>query len=215
MNDYLLVTAVGLLAQGFFFLRMLHQWIKTEKAKKIISPALFWVFSICGSYLLMLYGWLRNDFAIILGQFISYYIYLWNLNANGIWKACPRILRAILIATPPSAAALLASRYEDFSHILFQNPDIPLPLLIFGCIGQALFTLRFIYQWWYSSHRKISVLPLGFWGISLSGSVLICLYGILRLDIVIILGQSFGLLSYIRNLVIGLREKRSATEKQP
>ena len=29
MKEYLLTTSVGLLAQGFFSLRMLHQWINT------------------------------------------------------------------------------------------------------------------------------------------------------------------------------------------
>ena len=212
MKEYLLVTGVGLLAQGFFSLRMLHQWIKTERAKKIISPSLFWVFSICGAYLLMLYGWLRNDFAIILGQFISYYIYLWNLKANGIWQKCLPVLRLILLLTPPAAAVSLSLGGAEPVQTLFKNPDIPLPLLLFGCFSQALFTLRFVYQWWYSACHHVSVLPMGFWIISLTGSVLICLYGVLRLDIVLILGQSLGLAAYVRNIVIGVRstsQKRS------
>ncbi len=209
MKEYLLVTGVGLLAQGFFSLRMLHQWIKTERAKKIISPALFWVFSICGAYLLMLYGWLRNDFAIILGQFISYYIYLWNLKANGIWQKCARIVRAVLLLTPPAAAVSLGLSGVNVTEILFKNPDIPLPLLVFGCMSQALFTLRFVYQWWYSSRHHVSVLPMGFWIISLTGSLLICLYAVLRLDIVLILGQVLGLVAYARNIVIGLKSSRT------
>ena len=216
MKEYLLVTSVGLLAQGFFSLRMLHQWIKTERAKKIISPSLFWVFSICGAYLLMLYGWLRNDFAIILGQFISYYVYLWNLNANGIWKKCVLPLRVVLLATPPAAAASLALSGADLAQTLFNNPDIPLPLLLFGCASQALFTLRFVYKWWYSSRHHVSVLPMGFWIISLTGSLLICLYAILRLDIVLILGQALGLIAYARNITIGLRSARSnAPRRRP
>lgn len=214
MKEYLLVTGVGLLAQGFFSLRMLHQWIKTERAKKIISPSLFWVFSICGAYLLMLYGWLRNDFAIILGQFISYYVYLWNLKANGIWQKCAVPLRFVLLVTPPAAAVSLAMGGADLARTLFSNPDIPLPLLIFGCVSQALFTLRFVYQWWYSSRHHVSVLPIGFWFISLTGSILICLYGILRLDVVIILGQALGLVAYARNIVIGLRNARSSSPRR-
>ena len=207
MREYLLVTGVGLLAQGFFSLRMLHQWVKSERAKKIVSPSLFWVFSICGSLLLLMYGWLRNDFAIILGQLLSYYIYLWNLKANGLWRGIPLPCRIVLLILPPAAASAVALAVP-LAATLFRNPDIPLPLLVFGCASQALFTLRFVYQWWYSARRGISVLPMGFWIISLTGSLLICLYGVLRLDIVLILGQSLGLIAYSRNILLGLRSSR-------
>ena len=70
----MLVYAIGFLAQGFFSARMLVQWILSEKARRVLSPTVFWVLSIIGSYLLCIYGWLRHDFAIVLGQFISYYI---------------------------------------------------------------------------------------------------------------------------------------------
>ena len=77
---------IGLLAQGFFSARILVQWIMSEKAKKVVNPALFWILSVAGSWLLFIYGWIRDDFAIMLGQVISYYIYIWNLNQKGIWK---------------------------------------------------------------------------------------------------------------------------------
>ena len=80
-----LVYGIGFLAQGFFSARILVQWILSERARKVLSPSVFWILSIAGSYLLCLYGVLRHDFAIVLGQFISYYIYLWNLKAKGIW----------------------------------------------------------------------------------------------------------------------------------
>ena len=49
----------------------------------------------------------------------------------------------------------------------------------------------------------MSVLPGGFWLISLFGSLLIIIYGIMRLDIVLIIGQTFGSIAYMRNLWIG------------
>ena len=205
---------IGLIAQVFFSARMLIQWVLSEKQKRVVSPVLYWVFSLIGAYLLCIYGWLRNDFAIILGQFISYYIYLWNLNASGIWHKCAPVLRALLLVTPILVAVSLFLGGADPAGTLFRNPDIPLPLLLFGCFSQALFTLRFVYQWWYSSRRHVSVLPMGFWVISLTGSLLICLYAILRLDIVLILGQALGLAAYARNIVIGLRSARSASSRQ-
>ena len=79
MDSSYLIYAIGFLAQGFFSARILVQWAMSERARKVLSPSVFWILSIAGAYLLCLYGWLRNDFAIVLGQVISYYIYLWNL----------------------------------------------------------------------------------------------------------------------------------------
>lgn len=84
MANPVLVLGIGLLAQGFFSARVLVQWIQSERARHVLSPSLFWVFSLLGAYLLCLYGWLRDDFAIVLGQFISYYVYLWNLKVKGV-----------------------------------------------------------------------------------------------------------------------------------
>ena len=74
MNEPFLIYAIGFLAQIFFSARTLLQWIKSEKVKAVVSPSSYWILSISGSYLLCLYGWFREDFSIILGQFLSYYI---------------------------------------------------------------------------------------------------------------------------------------------
>ena len=201
------IYGIGFLAQIFFSARILYQWIVTEKAKKIISPPIFWILSIFGSYLLFIYGVLRNDFAIIFGQFIAYYIYLWNLNMQGIWKQIPLTVRTILIITPVIAVALLMRDMNAFTTLFFRQKDIPIWLLIFGSAGQVLFTFRFIYQWIYSAHLHRSVLPIGFWIISLLGSGIIVAYGIIRHDPVLILGQSVGFVAYVRNIMIGLQAK--------
>jgi len=201
------IYGIGFLAQIFFSARILYQWIVTEKAKKKISPPIFWILSIFGSYLLFIYGVLRNDFAIIFGQFIAYYIYLWNLNMQGIWKQIHVGLKAILLLTPVIAVALLMRDMNAFTTLFFRQKDIPVWLLIFGSAGQVLFTFRFIYQWIYSAHLHRSVLPIGFWIISLLGSGIIVAYGIIRHDPVLILGQSVGFVAYVRNIMIGLQAK--------
>lgn len=201
------IYAIGFLAQAFFSARLLYQWFATEKAKKVLSPPAFWVLSIFGSFLLFIYGVLRNDFAIILGQFFSYFIYLWNLNMQGLWKKVNPVLRTILLLTPIVAVAYLMRDISSFSTIFFHNENIPLWMLIFGASGQILFTFRFIYQWIYSASHHQSVLPTGFWIISLVGSASIIAYGIFRLDPVLILGQSFGFVAYIRNLMIEYANK--------
>lgn len=208
-----LILLLGLSAQLFFAARTLLQWLKSEAAKKTVSPVSYWIFSVAGACLMFVYGVLRNDFSIILGQFISYYIYLWNLEANGIWKRLHRATRIFLPALPLVAVAILLKDSVEYSQSFFHNSEIPVWLVIFGSAGQVMFTLRFIYQFIFSHRRHISVLPRGFWVISLTGSCLIVAYGIIRLDIVLILGQSFGLVSYIRNLILGSDKKNSSDEK--
>ncbi len=203
----LLITAIGLLAQGFFSARILVQWAMSERARRVLSPSLFWVFSIAGAYLLCLYGWLRHDLAIVLGQVVSYYIYLWNLRAKGVWLRVPRVLRWLLIATPVVAVGFEAGQAGDFAARFLHNPNVPLWLLLFGVAGQLIFTLRFVYQWLYSRRAGASKLPAGFWIISLVGALSIVSYGFIRRDVVLILGQSVGLVAYIRNLML-LRAQR-------
>lgn len=197
---------VGFLAQGFFSARILIQWILSERSKRLESPTAYWVCSIIGSWLLFVYGYLRNDFSIILGQFISYYIYLWNLDRKGVWSIIHIMLRTLLVLTPFIAAAALALHDASaFVAAFFDNDQIPSWLLAFGSMGQIVFTLRFVYQWLYSRRHGESALPIGFWVMSLMGSAMIVVYGIIRLDPVLILGQAVGFVAYSRNIVIGLR----------
>lgn len=203
------IFAIGFLAQLFFSARILYQWIVSEKARKVLSPPTFWVLSILGSYLLFIYGVLRNDFAIILGQFISYYIYLWNLNMQGKWEKIPGIIKIILILTPLVATGVMLRDLSGFTDTFLHNKAVPLWLLIFGSAGQVIFAFRFIYQFIYSSAHHQSALPVGFWVISLLGSSIIIAYALFRLDPVLILGQSFGFIAYIRNIMIGHKNKKN------
>lgn len=202
MENHVFVFAIGFLAQGFFSARILVQWILSERARHVLSPSIFWVLSLIGAYLLCLYGWLRHDFAIVFGQFISYYIYLWNLKVKGVWRKVPWLLRGVLLFTPVVVICMVAGNAADFAARFLHNSDVPLWLLLFGSVGQVLFTLRFVYQWLYSRRKGESRLPAGFWLISLAGSLAIVSYGIIRLDPVLIVGQATGLFAYARNLVL-------------
>lgn len=213
MNQYL-IYSIGFLAQLFFSARILVQWILSEKAKQVVSPAIFWILSLAGAYLLCLYGWLRHDFSIILGQFISYYIYCWNLNKKGKWRYIPLLFRIILIITPLVAAGFMLQDATTFITKFFRNDKIPLWLVLFGSAGQIIFTLRFVYQWFYSRKCHLSVLPAGFWIISLTGSLMIVSYGIIRHDPVLIIGQSFGLVAYSRNLYLWYHGKSHRISKK-
>lgn len=203
-----LVYVIGFTAQIFFSARILVQWILSEKQRHVVSPNLFWILSLAGSILLFSYGWLRHDFSIILGQVLSYYIYIWNLSAKGIWCKVPGLVRFLIIALPLAAICFMLSDAATFVENFLHNDDVPLWLLVFGSAGQVIFVLRFVYQWYYSYRRHESILPVGFWIISLIGSGIIVSYGAYRLDPVLILGQSVGFVAYIRNIMIYRKEKK-------
>ena len=202
------IFALGLLAQGLFSARMLVQWLLSEKEKKVVNPTVFWVLSLIASLLFFVYGWLRQDFALMLGQIIGYCAYVWNLDAKGVWRPLGRwrsVVAGLLLAVPAAVLVVVAARWPEVRETLFHNEAIPRWLLILGVVGQLVFSLRFLYQLFYSASRKESLLPQGFWMISLTGALLILAYGILRRDPVVILAQSFGLVTYTRNLMLGRR----------
>jgi len=72
--------------------------------------------------------------------------------------------------------------------------------LIIGFCGQALFSLRFLVQWWQSERQQRSVIPIEFWYFSIAGAVTLLAYAIHRTDPVFIVGQLTGLFIYMRNL---------------
>ena len=207
MNPYL-VFLIGIAAQILFSGRLLVQWIASERAKKVLSPTLFWQMSMAASFMLCVYGWLRNDFAIIAGQLISYYIYIWNLRAKKAWDTMPEVLRAVVSYLPVAAVCWFAIDWRETAEHLFQQENIPGWLIVFGTVGQFTFTLRFIYQWRYSARAGESLLPTTFWLISLLGSGMIIAYAIIRRDPVLILGQSTGFVVYLRNIMISRRAAR-------
>jgi len=79
--------------------------------------------------------------------------------------------------------------------------------LVLGFTGQLIFALRFIYQWICSEKKKESHIPVGFWYLSLAGGISLLIYSIYRKDPVFILGQTTGLIVYVRNLILIAQHK--------
>jgi lipid-A-disaccharide synthase-like uncharacterized protein len=79
------------------------------------------------------------------------------------------------------------------------NPAFWLPI---GFLGQALFTARFLVQWVASEKNRGSVVPVAFWWLSLLGGTALLSYAISRHDPVIVVGQSMGIVVYVRNLML-------------
>ena len=76
-----------------------------------------------------MYGYLRNDFAIMLGQFITYYIYIRNLQLQNQWNRLRKGIQIVFINCPLIVLLITFLRGEfDFSQLFNQN-FIPVWLL--------------------------------------------------------------------------------------
>jgi len=80
--------------------------------------------------------------------------------------------------------------------------NIEIFFLVIGFLGQGIFASRFIIQWIYSEKKGMSYIPVIFWYLSIFGGIGLLIYAIFRKDPVIILGQSFGIFIYLRNLIL-------------
>jgi lipid-A-disaccharide synthase-like uncharacterized protein len=185
------------------------QWWSSEKTGKVTSPVLFWYLSLGGSFLFLSYGLLRSDPVIIIGQTLSYYIYIRNLQLKKVWHNIIGILRYIIVVTPLVLIPVVLS-YSDFRV----DPGFTFvdPMVAAGTIGQLGLNFRFVYQWYYSEKHKTSLLPGGFWSISVSASILVIVYSIFHpskvIEPVLLISQSMGIFIYIRNMILLKRIER-------
>lgn len=78
---------------------------------------------------------------------------------------------------------------------------------IIGWAGQIMFTLRFAVQWVASERAGRSITPKSFWYLSIGGNLLLLAYAMFFVhDEIIIIGQLFGSIVYVRNLILIERE---------
>jgi len=70
---------LGFIAQGFFTARFVVQWIASERAGKSVVPLAFWLLSLGGGALLLIYALYRRDPVFIAGQGFGVFVYLRNL----------------------------------------------------------------------------------------------------------------------------------------
>lgn len=204
------IYLVGFGGQGLFGVRILVQWFYSEREGRPVSPVLYWQVSLIASFIVLVYGVLRKDPIIILGQLISYYIYVRNLQLKGRWNSIYKPARYFLLILPLVFLTIVFYSAGQFLHDVFNNLEPMRPIFIVGAVGQLLLNIRFIYQWYYSERRKISILPLGFWVISLCASVLVLAYGLHRRDPVLTLSQGLGMIAYTRNIYFYWHSGKSA-----
>jgi len=72
-------VTVGLGGQVMFSVRMLVQWLASEKSRRSVVPVAFWWFSLMGALMMMVYFTWRKDIIGVLGQVTGLAVYLRNL----------------------------------------------------------------------------------------------------------------------------------------
>ena len=207
MDSPLWVYLLGLVAMGVYGSRILIQWYMSEKSHRVESPGIYWVLSSLGAVLLYVYGWLRKDLSIIVGESLGYYVYMWNIGILGLYKRVPRIVIILQALFPLFIIGLIIKDWTVFVETFLHNEYVPLGLLLFGIAGQVTYEIRSIYQLVYSVRRRQSVLPLGHWVLAVIGSLMIITYGLIRHDWVLAVGQ-FSIFFSIRNLMICLSSRK-------
>jgi lipid-A-disaccharide synthase-like uncharacterized protein len=75
---------IGFLGQAMFSARFLVQWIASERARRSIIPGAFWLFSVAGGAILLIYAIYRRDPVFIVGQAAGLFVYARNIQL--LWK---------------------------------------------------------------------------------------------------------------------------------
>jgi lipid-A-disaccharide synthase-like uncharacterized protein len=128
----------------------------------------------------------------------------WSKNVTFMMK-----LRGDLTMECSSIFNLVTGFFQDLS---IRYPGFRLDFwVVFGFLGQAMFTMRFVVQWIASEKRKESVIPVAFWYFSLGGGLILLAYAIRQMDPVFIAAYLLNPVIYFRNVYFIYRKKNSAS----
>ncbi len=72
-------VGIGVVGQAFFGMRILLQWIATERQQRSVVPLSFWLFSVAGAITLLSYAIYRLDPVFIIAEVMGLLIYARNL----------------------------------------------------------------------------------------------------------------------------------------
>jgi lipid-A-disaccharide synthase-like uncharacterized protein len=222
-----LLYPLGFLSSLAFSARMLLQWLKSEaKGESIVTPT-FWKLSLCGNLLLLTHAFIQAQFHVCLVQACNAVISWRNLNlmkppAKQTTTLCTIFMLILAIVLTVCGFLFQAYFLNDVTE-WFRIPATPWQVNagkqvsfiwhIIGLFGLLLFSSRFWLQWWLAEKYKQSFLGSSFWWFSLAGESL-CLIYFLRIgDPVNFIGPAFGLIPYVRNLML-LSGQRKMTSKE-
>ncbi len=209
-------SVLGWLGNVCYFSRFLLQWLQSERARRSVTPRSFWWLSLGGCAFLGTCAIAQRELVLVPSFLINGAIY-----ARNLWIDRSRG-RGGRLGPLPAALAGLAAATVVVAFLLLKD-DTPTSedawwLLLVGAVGQGLWSVRFILQWWFTERRGYSHFPLAFWWITLVGSVLNIAYTATRDDPVYLFGLLPTPIYPIRNLMIERarrRRERAAAAEAP
>lgn len=210
------VTIFGLVGNLLFTGRVLVQWIASERRGESVVPISFWWISLLAAIILMAYALMRHngysdydpDLPMFLGLSVTLIPYIRNLHITYHPDRPARRGAQILL---PAAALILVVIYSMFLNLEHQNKC----LFALGLVGNAIYCSRFIIAWVQAERQRRAILPLSFWYLSLTGSLLLLAYSLMRADMVFILGFLFNSIPFLRNIMLIHRSRKSSTYNTP
>lgn len=231
MTEYWLklLYPLGFLSSIAFTARFLLQWLQSEKQKKSVVTPVFWKLSLAGNILLLLHSFIQVQIHVCLIQICNAVISWRNLNImqppSKQWQL--RWVIALLFSSLATVIVGFAARFgfdnvSDWFRIpaipWLNNPQDSVSTLwhAVGTLGLLLFNSRFWIQWWGTEKSRKSYLGPAFWWISLTGDILCLMYFVQIRDIVNLIGPLFGLVPYVRNIMIIRKSaQHNPTESSP
>jgi len=206
---------LGLLPSLFFTLRMLIQWIQSERRKESCVTPLFWKLSLAGNLLLYCHHVVQVQLHFALFQCVNALIAWRNLDFLQKERA-PRS-RGVVFGLLGGALLLTVLFFLWQGIFLLDEMDwvrTPQKLWnvtrqyhstawhIMGTFGAALFASRLWIQWWGAESQQQSTLGRAYWILSIVGSAIVLLYAWHIRDVVIAIYHLFALIPYLRNLML-------------
>lgn len=215
----ILYLPLGLLPAVFFTLRMLVQWLQSERKKKSFVTPLFWRLSIAGNLLLYCHHVIQVQIQFALLQCINALIAWRNLDFLRSDKS--PYSKKVVFSLLGLGFGITVALFILQGHFLLDEIDwvrTPQKLWnatrqhhslswhLLGTFGAILFASRFWVQWWIAEFHQKSALGRSYWLLSIAGSVIVLLYSWHIRDIVIIFYHLFSLIPYLRNLMLLRRQ---------
>lgn len=208
---------LGYLSALAFTSRMLLQWLTSETKKQSVVMPAFWKLSLGGNLLLALHALIQMQFHVCVVQACNGVISWRNLNLMqpASKQVSTRRVFVLLLGSIFMVFMLFwlqATLIAQSSDTWFRIPSSPwqdnaslnisMGWHLLGFIGLVLFGSRFWIQWWYAEKHQTSYLGRAFWWTSLLGEAMCLAYFLKINDSVNFIGPAFGLIPYIRNLIL-------------